>query len=262
LRGQAALKRIGSRCTGKERDSESGLDYFGARYYSNGLGRWTSPDKPFADQHLQNPQSWNLYMYAANRPTSLIDTDGREVKEVTKTATYTVNGATANEAWSNAARAPGRDGYQGSTDWNIGVGHYDFSRNSNASGTTVTDTVTKADVNLTVTTTVPTWDGYKDASPDEQKQWDQHIAGTNEHEGGHKDIAEKAADALDKSLPGTTATGTGKSLPGATKDADTKLGAKIEDKHQATVNDAQAKSDRYDAKTQHGTHQERKNDPD
>ncbi|MGH9568676.1 MAG: RHS repeat-associated core domain-containing protein, partial [Candidatus Angelobacter sp.] len=30
--------------TGKERDSESGLDYFGARYYSNGLGRFTTPD--------------------------------------------------------------------------------------------------------------------------------------------------------------------------------------------------------------------------
>src|SRR5258707_13032986 len=30
--------------TGKERDSETGLDYFGARYYSNGLGRWITPD--------------------------------------------------------------------------------------------------------------------------------------------------------------------------------------------------------------------------
>ena len=26
--------------TGKKRDIETGLDYFGARYYSNGLGRW------------------------------------------------------------------------------------------------------------------------------------------------------------------------------------------------------------------------------
>ncbi len=46
------------------------------------------------------------------------------------------------------------------------------------------------------------------------------------------------------------------------QDADTKLSAKIEDKHQATVKDAQSKSDKYDAKTEHGTHQERKNDPD
>src|SRR5579859_6561934 len=70
--------------TGKERDTETNLDYFGARYYSNGLGRWISADLPFTDQHLQNPQSWNLYMYAANRPASLIDTDGREVKETVK----------------------------------------------------------------------------------------------------------------------------------------------------------------------------------
>ena len=36
--------------TGKERDSESGLDNFGARYNSSNLGRFMSPDKPFADQ--------------------------------------------------------------------------------------------------------------------------------------------------------------------------------------------------------------------
>jgi RHS repeat-associated protein len=30
--------------TGKKRDAETGLDYFGARYYSNGLGRWISAD--------------------------------------------------------------------------------------------------------------------------------------------------------------------------------------------------------------------------
>jgi len=30
--------------TGKERDSESGNDYFGARYYSSAMGRFMSPD--------------------------------------------------------------------------------------------------------------------------------------------------------------------------------------------------------------------------
>src|SRR5262249_39033850 len=35
---------IGSRCTGKERDAESGLDNFGARYYSSYVGRFMSPD--------------------------------------------------------------------------------------------------------------------------------------------------------------------------------------------------------------------------
>jgi len=35
---------VGHRFTGKERDSESGLDYFGARYYASNMGRMMSPD--------------------------------------------------------------------------------------------------------------------------------------------------------------------------------------------------------------------------
>ncbi len=50
-----------SRSTGKERDAESGLDYFGARYYGSALGRFSSPDEVFADQDEHDPQSWNLY---------------------------------------------------------------------------------------------------------------------------------------------------------------------------------------------------------
>lgn len=58
--------------TGKERDSETGLDYFGARYYGSNMGRFTSPDKPFADQHVYDPQSWNLYSYTRNNPIFLV----------------------------------------------------------------------------------------------------------------------------------------------------------------------------------------------
>ncbi|HET9182935.1 MAG TPA: RHS repeat-associated core domain-containing protein [Candidatus Angelobacter sp.] len=81
LRGQAALNRIRSRCTGKERDTESGLDYFGARYYSNGLGRFITPDwaakavdVPYAE--FSDPQSLNLYSYVRNVPTTKFDADG------------------------------------------------------------------------------------------------------------------------------------------------------------------------------------------
>ncbi len=63
--------------TGKERDGETGLDYSGARYYSGAQGRFTSPDEPFADQDVANPQSWNLYSYVRNNPLRAIDPTGR-----------------------------------------------------------------------------------------------------------------------------------------------------------------------------------------
>ena len=65
-----------SRYTGKERDSESGNDYFGARYYASSMGRFMGPDHPFVDQHPDNPQSWNLYAYARNNPLILVDPNG------------------------------------------------------------------------------------------------------------------------------------------------------------------------------------------
>jgi RHS repeat-associated protein len=67
--------------TGKERDAESGLDYFGARYYSSSMGRFTSPDwseqaEPVPYGKLLNPQSLNLYSYVLNKPLSNADADG------------------------------------------------------------------------------------------------------------------------------------------------------------------------------------------
>ena len=69
------------RFTGKERDTESGNDYFGARYYASSMGRWMSPDwsanptsVPYAD--FSNPQSLNLYRYGANNPLVTVDKDG------------------------------------------------------------------------------------------------------------------------------------------------------------------------------------------
>ena len=64
------------RFTGNERDRETGLDYFGARYLSADQGRFTSPDKPFADQNTADPQSWNLYSYTRNNPLKFVDDDG------------------------------------------------------------------------------------------------------------------------------------------------------------------------------------------
>jgi len=64
--------------TGKERDSEAKLDYFGARYFSGAQGRFTSPDEPLVDQYPSGPQSWNLYGYVRNNPLRNIDPSGRD----------------------------------------------------------------------------------------------------------------------------------------------------------------------------------------
>lgn len=75
--------------TGKERDgttlSETGLDYFGARYYSSQFGRFMTPDwtdypgtVPYAD--FTEPQSLNLYSYVGNNPLNRTDPDGHHLE--------------------------------------------------------------------------------------------------------------------------------------------------------------------------------------
>jgi RHS repeat-associated protein len=67
--------------TGKERDTESGNDYFGARYYSSAMGRFMSPDwsggpVPIPYVNLGDPQTLNLYEYVRNNPLGIDDADG------------------------------------------------------------------------------------------------------------------------------------------------------------------------------------------
>jgi RHS repeat-associated protein len=66
--------------TGKERDSESGLDNFGARYDSSSLGRFMSPDPVMVSwRRMVNPQVWNAYSYAGNNPLRYVDPTGEEI---------------------------------------------------------------------------------------------------------------------------------------------------------------------------------------
>jgi RHS repeat-associated protein len=101
--------------TGKKRDFETGLDYFGARYYSNALGRFMTPDwaakataVPYAE--FSDPQSLNLYTYVRNIPTTRFDADGHIPqlgKEFLQTLTRAADEIANNprQAWRDAKQS-------------------------------------------------------------------------------------------------------------------------------------------------------------
>ncbi len=59
--------------TGQERDWETGLMYFGARYYDPGIGRWLSVD-PEVDRYT----SFSPYHYCYNNPIVTVDPTGKD----------------------------------------------------------------------------------------------------------------------------------------------------------------------------------------
>jgi RHS repeat-associated protein len=125
--------------TGKERDSESGLDNFSARYNSSQYGRFVTPDwsarptpVPFAD--LANPQSLNLYSYVANNPLNRtdplghnwFDIDGQWQWHKGKTYAYTNPQGNSQTVTSNytgllVAQATGTDKKTGATTYNLSL---------------------------------------------------------------------------------------------------------------------------------------------
>jgi len=74
--------------TGKQRDTETGNDYFLARYYSSNMGRFMSPDwsakiEPVPYSKLDDPQTLNLYAYVRNNPVGNADPDGHRQPQLT-----------------------------------------------------------------------------------------------------------------------------------------------------------------------------------
>ena len=72
----STVMALAYRFTGKEHDTESGLDYFGARYLASSMGRFTSPDPMLNSGRPDDPQTWNRYSYALNNPLSITDPTG------------------------------------------------------------------------------------------------------------------------------------------------------------------------------------------
>jgi RHS repeat-associated protein len=100
--------------TGKERDNETGLLYYGARYLDSRTGRWISGDPAMADYVPSAPvndearrRNWNLpgqggvfnyvnlhvYHYAGNNPVKYTDPNGRTNRSLT------------NEEWTQTKEA-------------------------------------------------------------------------------------------------------------------------------------------------------------
>jgi RHS repeat-associated protein len=98
--------------TGKERDSESGNDYFGARYYGSSMGRFLTPDPSgLAYANLNNPQSLNLYAYGLNNPLKFIDPSGLDDCDPTEGG-YDCSGDGDGNGDGNG-NSDGSDGSQG-----------------------------------------------------------------------------------------------------------------------------------------------------
>jgi len=78
--------------TGKPRDTElagsamQGFDYFGARYFSGAMGRFTGADPKHFPHDITDPQSWNKYTYTRNNPLRYIDPDGEDWQDALKGA--------------------------------------------------------------------------------------------------------------------------------------------------------------------------------
>jgi len=131
--------------TGKERDSESGVDYFETRHYASSLGRFMQPDEfpggpvdlfntdepapqtlPYAD--INDPQSLNKYAYTYNNPLRYVDPNGHDAWDIIKGA--------ANAFGSDFFGGAGRQD-SGNGDYKVGQAIGDFGATVVGAGETL-----------------------------------------------------------------------------------------------------------------------------
>lgn len=114
--GQSVNRRV---FTGKEIDQNTGLIYFGARYYDPDTARFTTPDTYLGEQ--ATPPSLHRYLYAYSNPTVFIDLEGYESnREMWGLDEKSVEKAAANDnswwaATKYAAKATGYKVWNGVT---------------------------------------------------------------------------------------------------------------------------------------------------
>lgn len=101
------------RFTGKERDAETGLDFFLARYCSGAQGRFTSPDPLLASGRPEDPQSWNRYAYARNNPLAYIDPTGMDYEHLKDRQKELIDQWASSQNEANETTVSAEDMYNG-----------------------------------------------------------------------------------------------------------------------------------------------------
>jgi RHS repeat-associated protein len=155
---------------GKERDTESNLDYFGARHYASALGRFMVPDDG-SDQDPHYPQSWNLYSYVRNNPVSNADPNGRD-------CVYMNSGGDGVESIDQSSSS-GECGNNGGYWVNGGVTNVQI--NSDAGTVDLTGTTNGADNNTSAhyqdsgVSSPSLWQQFLDARQRSINDWHQRI---------------------------------------------------------------------------------------
>ncbi|MGE0102263.1 MAG: DUF922 domain-containing protein [Blastocatellales bacterium] len=274
--------------TGKERDGETGLDYFLARYYSSIQGRFTSPDEfsggpdelwvlgsgdpehqalVYAD--ITSPQSLNKYQYCYNNPLAFVDPDGHQSRRSNRNpptnrpptvtvsrTTYTVRGGTAAEAVSDArTNNPHGGRYPGETRYSYTTSPRDtqttFTTNRNGS-VTATITVVTVDVSATITVSTPSWEGRNDAPASEQQAWDTWNNGLVDHENGHVRLATQGATEVQQTVTGAIGTATARTRQRAGTAAAQNATADVQRRTTQAIDRVRERNNEYDRETDHG----------
>jgi RHS repeat-associated protein len=198
--------------TGKERDAESGNDYFGARYYASTMGRFLSPDPLLNSGRPDNPQTWNRYAYGLNNPLRNFDPTGLytcsgdkkqcsgfadALKAAQSALGNLKKGSAEYKALSGAINSYGKAGVDN------GV-HVGFGATAGAGNTTV-GVLADASGNKMTTADIPTGQNINvTIDPSKNGSTDQEAI-TAAHEGSHVEDGTALVGALPMNLAGSDA---------------------------------------------------------